>query len=494
MNIQTLKRSGRVFNRGCVPVLLGLLSATAAFAQPTTSLQDMLKAQTVAVRSIDAADGDFSDLEPLRQFIGGARVVQLGEPSHGAGSSFAAKARLVKFLHQQMGFDVLVWESGFYDLQHTQAALRGAGDPVSAAQLGVLKIWSASAECRPLFEYAKASQSSHRPLDMAGFDMQFTAAGSFGRFSEDLRSHVRSLTNPGLRSNALQAADEMLAAFASLYAYVDARAARSAELSKAGLTGSARAEAMTAWERETGAALRPRKAALDRVQQSVGALAKTIDLHTKAFVDAHGARQHGFMTRAIANLGGYSANLYEQYGVDLPADASALAVARENRRDAINAENLRWIAEHGYAGRKIIVWAHNAHIMNAYYDSDWKGISLDAQPGSMKPTGVFLADWLRRNVYTVGFTTYEGSDGWVGNTASTIAPASKDSLEDHLHRLGLPYAFLDLRSAGRTPNHALRQPLTLRLPKYEEEKVGDITRPYDAIFYIARMQPATLIE
>jgi hypothetical protein len=55
----------------------------------------------VAIRTVDPADQDFSDLEPLRAAIGTARIVQLGEPSHGAGSSFAAKTRLVMFLHQR---------------------------------------------------------------------------------------------------------------------------------------------------------------------------------------------------------------------------------------------------------------------------------------------------------------------------------------------------------------------------------------------------------
>ncbi|MGH9894114.1 MAG: erythromycin esterase family protein, partial [bacterium] len=68
----------------------------------------------MTVRSIDPADEDFKDLEPLIKAIGSARVVQLGEPSHGAGSSFAAKARLIKFLHRRMGFDVVAWESGLY--------------------------------------------------------------------------------------------------------------------------------------------------------------------------------------------------------------------------------------------------------------------------------------------------------------------------------------------------------------------------------------------
>jgi hypothetical protein len=34
----------------------------------------------------------------------------------------------------------------------------------------------------------------------------------------------------------------------------------------------------------------------------------------------------------------------------------------------------------------------------------------------------------------------------------------------------------------------------MRLPKYEEEEVQDVTLPYDAIFYIAHMKPATLVQ
>jgi erythromycin esterase-like protein len=62
----------------------------------------------------------------------------MGEPSHGAGSAFAAKVRLIKFLHQRMGFDVLVWESGLYDVRLAQAALRTPEDPVTAARRGIL--------------------------------------------------------------------------------------------------------------------------------------------------------------------------------------------------------------------------------------------------------------------------------------------------------------------------------------------------------------------
>ena len=84
-----------------------------------------LAPMSLTVRTIDAIDEDFSDLEPLADAIGSARVVQLGEPSHGAGSCFAAKARIVKFLHQRHGFDVLIWEFGIMTSRLAQAGMRG---------------------------------------------------------------------------------------------------------------------------------------------------------------------------------------------------------------------------------------------------------------------------------------------------------------------------------------------------------------------------------
>jgi erythromycin esterase len=474
--------------------IFGLPELTSsAWAQSSDVLQDWLRANAIAVRTVDALDEDFSDLEPLANFIADARVVQLGEPSHGAGTSFAAKVRLIKFLHRRKGFDVLVWESGFYDLERTEAGLRAGEDAVASAQRGILKIWSASEQCRPLFEHAQKSHTSTRPLIMAGFDMQFTSGGAFADFSAELRSFVGTLRNPALRRDAIQAAADALEAFGGLNAYVEALAGRAAELSRVGTSGGAMAEALAAWQREAGAKLRPRRDALERLQQAVDRLTKLFDSHPAAFAEIGGERRRGFMARAVVNLGGYGANVYEEYSVEGPGRSDAELV-RENRRDALNAQNLRWLIEKGYPGRKIIVWAHNVHVMNAYYGSDWRSVSLDPVPHAMKPSGVFLAEWLGKDVYTIGFSAYEGEDGWVGNPATAIPPARDGGIEARLHRLGLAYAFLDLRAAHGVAHHPLRRPQTLRIPKYDEVDIADATQPYGAIFYIARMEPATLIR
>ena len=199
------------------------------------------------------------------------------------------------------------------------------------------------------------------------------------------------------------------------------------------------------------------------------------------------------MRRVVGSLSARAANLYEQFGTDVPPSTDG-GLAEQNRRDAHNAENLRWLIEQGYPGRKLIIWAHNAHVMNAYYQApDFKTIQLAPAANTMKPHGVFLAGWLGRDLYTIGFTAYEGEDGWTHMaTVPAIAPARAGSIEARLRQLEHPYAFLDLRGPPGAAQ-ALRGTQVMRVPKYDEVEITDAARPYDGLFFIARMGRATLI-
>ncbi|HEU4549948.1 MAG TPA: hypothetical protein VFS01_09635, partial [Rhizomicrobium sp.] len=118
--------------RHMLHLLGGAAVAGPVQAAPREDLAAWLAAHAAPVRSLDFADEDFSDLAPLGAAIGRARLVQLGEPSHGAGTCFAAKARIVRYLHQRHGFDVLIWESGLYDVALADAAIGSGEDAMTA--------------------------------------------------------------------------------------------------------------------------------------------------------------------------------------------------------------------------------------------------------------------------------------------------------------------------------------------------------------------------
>lgn len=448
-------------------------------------LQDWIASHATIVRSIDATDENFSDLEPLIAAIGTARVVQLGEPSHGAGGAFAAKVRLSKFLHRRMGFDVLVWESGLYDVQLSEAAFRSAEDSVAAGRRGILSVWAATEEVKPLFDYVKASQATTRPLTMAGFDMQITAVTFNERFGADLRAFAGGLRDRALRERVTTLSDQILAAHGRLFARNESRRRLEADVLSAlgpgDSLGQLMGKAVAEWQKTDAARSVPSKNDMDELNAATEKLLEAIRTSRVAFEQAHGARHVAFMERAIENLRGNDTNVYDR-------QISAPYNEGWNRRDALNAQNLRWLVEKGYPGRKIIVWAHNVHVMNAHYAADVKSIHLEPQPGGLTPQGVSVAQGLREELYTIAMTSYEGEDGWGG--AKPVAPASAGSLEARLHGLGKPFVFLDFRVLDEKVAHPLRQPQRMRIDQYREDTLSDVTQAFDAVFFIDRMSPA----
>src|SRR5262249_30230837 len=141
-----------------VSILLRLPERALAADTPATINEEervaWLKKHVVALRSIDPTDEDFADLEPIRKAIGEARIVFLSEQSHGDGATFHARTRLIKFLHQKCGFDVLAFESGLYDCRKAWELLRGGKmAPREAVSQGVFGIWTGSEQVQPLIEY-----------------------------------------------------------------------------------------------------------------------------------------------------------------------------------------------------------------------------------------------------------------------------------------------------------------------------------------------------
>lgn len=132
-------------------------------------------AQTLApvpVATIDPTVNDLSDLEALGRDIGDARIVMLGEQTHGDGSTFIAKARVVRYLHERLGFDVLAFEGGMSGLARAQERIAAGETPGRVLPDAVLPVWSRADQFAPLTGYLDRAAAAGDPLILVGVDMQ----------------------------------------------------------------------------------------------------------------------------------------------------------------------------------------------------------------------------------------------------------------------------------------------------------------------------------
>ncbi len=465
----TLEESSSRTSRRALLIGAGALASTGALiGQGRAAAQGSLAASALAFRTIEPDDENYDDLAPFADAVGDARIVQLGECSHGSGTCFKAKVRLVKFLHAQMGFDVLVWESGLHAMGEVNAGFRAGQDAVAAGQRGVFAIWSAAAEVKPLFDCAKVSQPSTRPREMAGFHCQFTARGADQTLATALRAFVQKLREPAVR--AVAEADVEVAV--ATYAKVASRTA-------------------------TDTDLRSAEAAVDRL------LAEMSHRHG-AFERVYAPREIAFMTRALESLRVFTDLTFET----IPGPPGAVAAQAKdptrffNRREAQNARNLRWLIDEGYPGRKIIVWAHNVHVINAAFEPDFAALRREPRTGDMAPMGLSVARWFGGEVYTVGLTSFSGEDRWVTSKAAVtlIPPAGPGSLEDQLHQLRRPYLFLNTRDLGQAERRQLGMRVFVPSPGSPVQSPDglfpgpDVVAAFDGVLFIDQARAATSLQ
>ena len=134
--------------------------------------RDWLANDLSEVQSIDPADTNYSDLAPLKKAIGSSKIVLLGEQEHGDGSTYLAKSRLVKFLHNEMGFNILAFESDFFGVNKAWEDYQKGDKDYQDVLDQVYIFWSKSQMCEDLFQTVEESQDTQNPIILTGFDNQ----------------------------------------------------------------------------------------------------------------------------------------------------------------------------------------------------------------------------------------------------------------------------------------------------------------------------------
>jgi erythromycin esterase len=469
----------------CRPILLrcllvmAILSACAPAFSSDPLPQEMvapdpiawLAAHAIPLRSISPADTSFADLQPLKQVIGDARILMLGEASHGDGAGILARTRLIRFLHQELGFDVLAFESNMYDCAAADRMLQTGIDALTVVQACAYPIWSAAQEIVPLAEYLSEAAQTSSPLHLAGFDNQF----DFTRpehppqpFITELRAFLFHTD----QADAWPADDPEFEPFLvnvlSLAYWTDTTLVQPDS---------------TSYEEFV--------ATLEQMSLRIQTAAEAERSRRPDASDPNGVE----FARWIRLLEGLAVFARRQPWTQTN-DADEWAAV--NRRDLQMARNLLWLIEGPFEGRKLILWGHNGHFMRNLRQLDAADGSFNYRgEGAMVPMGQHLWEALGEDAYMLAITAYEGSAGLPFASEWNIPDITRDQdpsleLEELLAATGIESGIVDLRMLSR--EHWLRKSLVARPLEYTAVRAEDWGETVDGFLFLRAMAPATPLQ
>lgn len=402
--------------------------------------------RTIPIRTIDPEDTDFADLQKLRPLLTNIRVVLLGEADHGDGSDFLAKSRLIRFLHAEMGFDVLAFESGVYDMWRADRELKAGHDAMASFAQGAGWIWSQSRQLEPLVAYVAAAARSRRPLVLAGFDVQGSGSITLkaGLLSDTLLAEMKAF----LEANRIAGP------------FADPQSVESRLLKRL---------------RDRTYRPAPDSATLAAFEDASTATADRIEMEVKT----HEGR---YWAGILRNEALRSAMVWPR-----PSCATEACRSAGDREHGMT-RNLSWLATQMYPGRKIIVWAHNMHVMRSPQLMEF---------GSRMTYAMGDGVWSEFGAasYAIGLVSYEGSCHWPSPQSSTydIVPDQRREaeFEELMAAAGHRFGLVDLRSAVAERTW-LAQPFFARPMNHSTDR-SEWSRNFDAFLFIRTQEPSVAI-
>lgn len=393
------------------------------------------------------ADG--SDLAPLGERIGSARVVAFGEAQHATHELLAMRNRLFRFLVERMGFSAIALESGFTESAYARPYLeRGEGDARTAATIGLSAGLDAYAENIELLQWVRDYNAAARRAGRPGIHLYGIDITAGGRQSGPWRAVDRALT------------------YLALVDPTRAQAIRS--------TSTARLP------RSDGPAFGPLSAGAQRdLESSIDALRKALMKNRATLIARSSGSDYRWAVHDIAVARQLARCLPVTPGGQVKASAWIPAVLC---RDGAMAENVKWALDNEGSRGRLLVFGANEHVMS------WSQDGRRLADASEKPA--MMGAHLRR---------FYGEDLYViASTFATASPelgtpiASERSLDRELAPLHQPHLFLDLRSARNDRDVLSRLSVPQGLgPNLAAEIRLTPATAFDALFFTERLTPAT---
>jgi erythromycin esterase len=363
-----------------------------------------LKANAIRLASVEATD-DFADLAPLKARLQDARIVGMGEATHGTREFQQFKFRMFRFLVEQLGFTVFGIEANWPESLEVNRYVLGADvDPVPGLGFGWWQTEDMMALLRWMRQYNQDAAHA-RKLKFYGFDMQAP-----GQAESNILDYLGRV-DPGASRDAARAFDAL-----GHWAENKEYEAASPEVKR-------------------------------RTAESLTALLHRFDERKQEYI--------GHSSQADWTMARQNAVILKQAEVKLADQGERGRAAR----DRSMGDNVKWILDQEPPGTKMMLWAHNSHVAAA----------APVDSPERLPMGARLRELYRDRAVSCGFVFQQGGFRAVdmasnGVSSFTMGPSPGGSLDATFAALGMPLFAIDLRHlpAGKVAGwfaapHASRQ-------------------------------------
>ncbi|MGH4123981.1 MAG: erythromycin esterase family protein [Clostridium sp.] len=387
------------FKKILTTAIIAAISLSLSF--PTVSMaatsNKWLKGHSKEIKSLTS--NDYEDLEFLRATLKDKTVVSLGENFHRVAEYSALKTRLIKYLHEQLDFDVIAFESGLGEC----ATVSEDANSLTSAQMmenSIFPIWH-SKETLGLFDYIKNQSKTNKPLHLAGYDMQPTSS-----YFTDFMCNWLSKIDKTYAKNYAVFEVEYIESFYSVYLkYGEESYTHMDELN----------EIKAKYEPKYIDLIRFINVNKDKLAAIYPSNPHIIDIAKKTLSD-----RIKFIEMAMLD----SRTSYEF-------------------RDKIMAENVEWIMNVLYPGKKVILWAHNDHLAKS--TSKILAKENGKWINSFTSMGELLNKKLKDKMYVLGLYMNSGNACTITTQKNfNIDPMPHGSLENLIMNSGYKNTFVDL--------------------------------------------------
>jgi erythromycin esterase len=343
-----------------------------------------LKANAVTLASLQP-DSSFADMAPLKAWLADARVVAMGEATHGTREFQQFKYRMLQFLVRELGFTVFGIEGNWPEsIEINEYLLTGKGDP--AGVLSRQFLWWQTEEVRDMIRWMRQynqDPARTRKLKFYGFDMQapWLAESNVLEYLERVDRQYRPLAARTF---------DVLGQYGQNDSYENA-------------------------PMETK----------QRTADSLAGILRHFDERKEEYI-SHSS--HAEWTIARQNM-----VIIKQAEVKL---RNQNEIGRAFRDQAM-AENVKWILDQEPAGAKMMLWAHNGHVAG----EDGSHVPMGAHLRKIFGRQAVLCGFV---FHQGSFRAVDMTNRATANF--TVGPPPQGSLDATLAAVGLPLFAVDLRN------------------------------------------------